>query len=426
MGFSILAFSGIPSVPFHPDESTYLYMSNDFDLLIREPLSMSWDPNHENDIRQRYRELDAPLTRYILGLGRTVAGLPALPVDWDWSASWEQNRQNAALPNPALLLAGRFAVTLLLPFSLILIFLTGKALSGSLGGLAAMLIMGSSALVLLHGRRAMAESALLFGSCLAIWGFIKGSRLPWLAGLGMALAVSAKQSTLPLLPVGMLAVCWLPEAASSKAKKILTNLLIYGIAFAAITFLLNPLLWSNPAKALQASWSARTDLVNRQVAQTSALAPNQVLPNPGQRVAVLIANLWIQPPSFYEIGNYRQETEASEAAYLENPFNHLFRGIGWGAIFLSLSILGIALSVLVTFSFHPKSLALMDRSTDWGRQRRAVAIVLLAGIFQFIGLIAVVPLPAQRYAVPMIPFVSLWSGFGIQRSIQILARRKSE
>ncbi|MFH1633237.1 MAG: hypothetical protein ABIG63_04395 [Chloroflexota bacterium] len=74
---------GLRFVPFHPDESTQLYMSSDFESLFSNPASLFWDPDREDDPRQRYRELDAPLTKYILGLGRVIAGQPALPVDWD-------------------------------------------------------------------------------------------------------------------------------------------------------------------------------------------------------------------------------------------------------------------------------------------------------------------------------------------------------
>ena len=36
---TLLCWSGIPGVPFHPDESTQLFMSADFDLFLASPLS---------------------------------------------------------------------------------------------------------------------------------------------------------------------------------------------------------------------------------------------------------------------------------------------------------------------------------------------------------------------------------------------------
>ncbi len=408
-----LAVTGVLAIPFHPDESTYLYMSHDFDLIFEDPGAIVWKSDKETDIRQRYRELDAPLTRYLLGIGRTIAGLPALSVDWDWSKNWDENMAMGAVPDSALLFAGRLAVTLLLPFSLASVYLIGKAMGGGTGGLTSMVLLGTSALVLLHGRRAMAEGALLFGVSMAIWGFIQGHRHPWLAGLGMALAFNAKQSTLALLPVGLLAVGWLPSSVTPKISRILANLTAFCLVFIGLTFLLNPLLWSHPLGALQASWKARSDLLNRQVSDALTLAPEQVLFDTGQRAAVLIANLYLQPLSFYEVGNYRDQTAEAETAYLEIPYNRLFRSPGWGAVFLGLTFLGITLGVLMLIKSRSVKSIPEQSFSNLEQRRRVLTILLLASLIQFGGLIAAIPLPFQRYVVPLIPLVCLWSGYGL-------------
>jgi 4-amino-4-deoxy-L-arabinose transferase-like glycosyltransferase len=424
IGFVGYAVTGLRAIPFHPDESTYLFMSSDLELLFKNPGAIAWKADWETDLRQRYRELDAPMTRYILGIGRTIAGIPPLMMDWNWSASWEANMENGAVPEPSLLFVGRLAITLLMPLSLTFIYFSGKAMGGTTSGLTAMFILGSSALVLLHGRRAMAEGALLFGVSLAIWGFLNGHRLPWLAGLGMALAFNAKQSTLPLLPVGLLAVGWLPVSVTPRLKRILIHLMVFSLVFVGLTLLLNPLLWSNPLKAFQASWTARTDLLNRQVNDVLALAPEKVLNNPGQRTAVLIANLYFQPLSFYELGNYRNQTAIAEAAYLANPYNRLFRAPGWGVVLLTLTILGIVLGVLTIVKFSSEKSVTDQPSCDRWQRKRALTIVLLAAIFQFGGLLAAVPLPFQRYVFPLIPFVCLWSGFGVYEISRVMLRQK--
>ena len=152
-----LALWDVASVPFHPDESTYLYMSSDFDLLLTDPLSLAWTPDQVGNWRTHLRIVDAPLVRYLLGLGRNLAGLPALPVDWSWMKSWEENQAAGALPSPQLLASGRLALALLLPFSLGMIYKIGSRLHGPLTGLLAALLLGSNALLLLHDRRAMAN-----------------------------------------------------------------------------------------------------------------------------------------------------------------------------------------------------------------------------------------------------------------------------
>ena len=44
---------------------------------------------------------------------------------------------------------------------------------------------------------------------------------------------------------------------------------------------------------------------------------------------------------------------------------------------------------------------------------RLIYLFILAFIFQLIGLLFFIPLPWQRYVIPLVPFVCLWTGLGI-------------
>jgi 4-amino-4-deoxy-L-arabinose transferase-like glycosyltransferase len=390
---------GINLVPFHPDESTYLFMSSDFDQLIHDPFSMAWKPDNESDQRQRYRELDAPLTRYMLGLGRSLFSIPAPKVDWDWSKTWQQNQQAGAVPGNDLLFAGRLAVSLLFPISLILIYFTGKEVGNRATGLLAVLLLSSNALILLHTRRAMAEGPLIFGIILSIWSFIQGDRRPWMAGLAVAFALCTKQSALAMLPVGMLAVGWVQTSKPYWIRKSAINIVQYLSVFILLTLALNPLYWSNPINAIQASWQARNELLGRQTKDTLALAPEQILQTPGKRTAVLVANLFIVPPSFAEVGNYMEETSISEARYLSIPGNDLGRGIVEGGVLLFLSLVGILISVLQILKSEY-------------RHKRSLFLLMIATVFQAVALLIAVPLSWQRYVIPLIPLICLWIAYG--------------
>ncbi|MCJ7701941.1 MAG: hypothetical protein MUO62_10180, partial [Anaerolineales bacterium] len=142
---SIFFLWGTQFIPFHPDESTQLYMSSDFEALFTNPGSLFWQPQREGDPRQRYRELDAPITKYLLGLGRWIAGRDALPVDWNWAASWQGNLDAGAYPDAQLFRVGRVTITLLLPLSTFLIYLIGKHLQGRSTGLLAAILLGTNA-----------------------------------------------------------------------------------------------------------------------------------------------------------------------------------------------------------------------------------------------------------------------------------------
>ena len=109
---SILYWSGLQVVPFHPDESTYIFMSGDLELVINNPGSLFWQPDQLTDFRMHYRLLDPPTSRYLVGIGRSLAGLSALPADWDWSLTWQQNQSAGALPDENLRIVSRAAVAI--------------------------------------------------------------------------------------------------------------------------------------------------------------------------------------------------------------------------------------------------------------------------------------------------------------------------
>jgi len=391
---------GIQRVPFHPDESTYLFMSADFETWFEDPLSMAYSAHQQSDRKQIYRELDAPLTRYILGKARWLLGLPALETDWDWTKTWVENQNAGALPDEELLFIARLAITLLLPLSLFFLYQIGFRLSGIICGLLAVLFYGTHTLVLLHNRRAMAEGALSFGVIFALWSFLRANKFPWLAGIATAIAFNAKQSTLAMFPIGLIAVSWLPTYTPNRNRKILYGWLQYLAVFVVLTFLLNPLYWRQPLTALRASWDARQRLLTQQVADVSRLAPDHVLETPSERLAVLIGNLYFSKPAFAEAQNYHAQTSATEQVYLATPGHLLFRNLIGAAVMLALTLFGLA-----SVGLHVRQVS--------KNQKRALVMILAATLLQFLILIALIPLAWQRYIMPLVPYVCLWSAYGI-------------
>jgi 4-amino-4-deoxy-L-arabinose transferase-like glycosyltransferase len=391
---------GLPVVPFHPDESTQLYMSADFEQLLTNPLELAFNPNVQDNMEQHYRLIDAPLTRYLLGFGRAIGGLQPLTADWDWSKTWDENMQAGALPGEELLYAGRLAITLLLPLGLVFLYLTGRQVGDGITGLSAGFFLGLNALVLLHGRRAMAEGLLIFGVAFLLWSLFQSDKRPWLTGLAMAIAFNAKQSTLALLPVGLIAHPWLSGQASIDFKRIGANIAQYLGVFILLTFALNPVFWNSPVQTIQIAIHERQDLLERQVADIQRLAPEKVLDSPGERLVAILANLYATPPMFYEVGNYIEETQSAEVEYLKNPGHDLFRGLAGGGIMLFITLFGVATSLFKL------------RSPN-GNKRRAITLLSLASAAQFSALLLAVPLPWQRYIIPLVPFMALWAGIGL-------------
>lgn len=398
---TIFYMLGIRGVPFHPDESTQLFMSADLETAFTNPCLLAWQANREDDLRQHYRELDAPLTRYVIGIGRMLAGLPALKTDWNWSLDWDANEQNGALPNPSLLLAGRLAVGVFFPFSLLLIFLAGRRLGGRITGWVAFILMAGNALLLLHTRRAMAEGGLVFTICLTITFLVSFEERPWLAAIPAALAFNAKQSAGVMALVVLLAACWSLPGKSSPWRWRFKNLGISLAVLAIITVILNPFLLNHPLQAAGAAMDARQDLLTRQVETMQSVAPGQVLDSIPLRAGSLIAHLWITPPAIAEVANYLEQTQAAQNAYLANPLHSLFRGLAGGGLLLGLSLAGFILAAMRIRKINP-----IDR-------RRSI-LFLLIPVLQFVALAWLVPLPTQRYAIPLVPSGCLLCGMAIQ------------
>jgi hypothetical protein len=392
--------SGVAAVPFHPDESTQLFTSGDVELLLKQPADLFWRAESENDLRQRYRELDAPFTHYLIAGGRWLAGLPALPVDWDWSKTWQENQQAGALPSPELLLAGRFAVAALFPFSVLFLFLATRRVTNEFTAWTAALLLASNTLVLLHTRRAMAEGGLVFTVTLTMWVLVKARKRPWLAAIPAALAFCAKQSLLALAPVGILAVLW-PLAQEpvkltrNRSIRLFSQSLLFGAIFIVIVVSLNPFLWAEPVPAFQAAMRSRQALASAQVGDRT----EQALNTPGRRIISLVGSLYLTPPMIAETSNYLANTRAAETAYLANPLHTLFRTIPGGGLLLMIGLSGFILCGL--------------RVVKPGEPARHGLILLLAAtLLQSLALLVLIPLPWQRYYLPVVPFACLWTAYG--------------
>jgi len=182
-GTSIFYIAGVGKVPFHPDESTFLYMSGEFDRATSNPFDLAWDKSASLTPVMRYRMIDAPLTRYLVGFSLAIFELPALENDWDWSISWQNNLESGAFPESRTLLVGRLTVASLFPLNLILLYLIGLKLNGRMLGIAAVVIFSLNPLILLHTRRAMAEGVLVFAVLLVLYALLHASRTGCRTGL---------------------------------------------------------------------------------------------------------------------------------------------------------------------------------------------------------------------------------------------------
>jgi hypothetical protein len=404
---------GISKVPFHPDESTQIYMSGDLELFFNDPTALFWNSDRPADIRQNYRLLDAPLTRDLIGAGRWISGhLPATPTDWNWSLSWDENQAAGALPNHRLLLVARLSVAFLFPFTLYFTYDTARRLAGSLAGWIALLLMAGNALVLLHTRRAMAESVLLFTIVFFSWGLTSRERYQFWLAIPAALAFCAKQSAGVLFIPGLLAVLW-PSSRSSAKWDGWKNAILYTALFCGVILLLHPVFWSDPYHAVLAAVDARQDLVSRQIDTLAASDPNLALTAMVPRFANTIYQVFLAPVSIADVGNYKDQILPSATAYRSNPIHSLLRGLIPGALMFIVVIFGIIVAIFNSFK------------NNTGK-RREVVLLLLTGLIELAAILAFIPIPFQRYIVPLIPGAVLWAAYGITQMVSEIKKGTSQ
>ncbi len=413
----VFALWGIPTVPFHPDESTYLFMSSDFEGYIQKPFALAWTPGQTMDPQSRYRLIDSPLPRYLLGAALKMGNLPSLPADWDWSKTWEENRRAGAMPSQEQLSYGRGLISLFLPLDLLLIFMIGRRLKGEFTGGVAMVLFGTHSLTLLHARRAMTEGLLVFGILLTLWVMLDKKTRPWLIGLCLGIAINSKLSAAGLIPAALLAAAYPPINNGLKNQRFsavasIKRWVIFSAALITVTFLLNPFLWKQPAAALMDSVETRRSLLElhktNYITPTSDGFQNSAL----ERLANLLGHLYWAPPAFAETGNYLGALQQEISSYLQIPGHNFMRGLLFGSIWLILSIFGCYAAIR-----HLRSAK--------QNLRRSILICLLSNLGLAIVVMLLLELPWQRYVMPLVPFVCLWSGYGVETLIDALRMRKT-
>ncbi len=407
LAWGLWAAATAPAVPFHPDESTYLYMSADGAALLRAPLRLAYHPA-ESDLRQHYRLVNAPLTRYLVAAGLASGGQPALHADWDWSAEWQTNVAHGALPSRGQLAAARAAMTLCTALAGLLLALTACRLGGAPAGALTLAFFLLNPLVLLHGRRAMMEAPMLLGAAWLLWEITAPRPRGWRVGSALAWGIWAKYWAVALAPVALWAL-WRAPALSRRAR--LRSLAWAALLPLLIGFLLQPVLWKQPWRVLPRMAEARLEVTQQQRAAFKAVLPAYAPDTPAQRFALTLGHLYLAPPAYLDLGKYRAPLTASIAAYDAHPWARWTRPLAVAALRLLLMLGGLA--AMLTWA---------REATPRGHTAR---LILLAGAFQWGFLLLTLPLAFQRYALVVFPWAALWEATGATQAFRWLTGRFS-
>jgi 4-amino-4-deoxy-L-arabinose transferase-like glycosyltransferase len=396
-------FDGIPSVPFHPDESTQIYMSAD---LSSSPDVLGYVPGQTIGDKWRYRLIDSPLSRTWMGWALNLNNISPNQVDWDWSKDWDTNQSAGALPSEEALFTARWAVAWVFPLTCLFLYLLAKKLGGWPTAVVTVILFAGNALVLIHTRRALAESVLLCMVTALAWLMVDIKSRPWFTAIAAGLAVNAKQTAFPLAGLAGLEMVLLPKTV--EIKKRLVNLTIFLSVILAVSLALNPAYWQYPVDAIKEGLRQRQDLSDR------IRVDYHTSGNPLEQTVNLISQVFIQPPAAYDVMNYEEATRPAVNAYMARPQNNLFRGFSGGMTMLILTLSGYFVIWKQT-----------------GRDENGKRMPFL--IYSTITLVCVIMLmiftsaPFQRYYVILVPFFSIAQAaalvFFLNSAIELIKKR---
>lgn len=408
LGVALYALLGTPLATFHPDEAMQLHASSDWEILTgpQGPWALTTRPPYTMDSDAHLRILNGSLHRHFTGWLRSLAGfgpesLPRAP-GWDWSKGFLENEEAGHLPRPEVLFVGRVASVLLLAASAVPAWLLGRLVAGGYGAWLFTALVLLNPAVLLNGRRAMQEGALLFFGLLTVLMAFhlahrlasgrRGGSLWFLFAVAGGLALAAKHSGFVFVAGGVAAIvaaAFLAPLPASRGRA-MALLLISLAAGGTLFVVLSPALWDKPWSRLGDAVGVRTDLV-QSIDDGAHGAPMQHL----WRIASMP---YAEPLQHFEAADWAR-TPGIGAAIAAHE-NSWLRGLplsgiaGWVGSLLAL------LGLLVTVRGAEAGDHTLHRcAAAWW----AVSAILLLGN----------PLAWQRYYLPLLPPTAMLTTLGV-------------
>lgn len=406
--YSAFFLLAIPKVPFHPDETTQIYMGNDINLLLEDHKNLLYDPQ-DHTSEQHYRLIDAPLTRTIIGLTYLFSNPQNELKDWNWSLSWIENLNNKALPGENVLSLARFSLAVFVIPGLVLSFLCLQKFTNWKVSLLTISMFGLNAVFLLHTRRAMAEGIHFFLVSLACFLLIHKPENALLIGIAVGLSFQAKQNSLPLIFVPI--TIWVISSIRNRAFLILLRrTLIYFAVVLAIHYLLNPVCWADPFHVMITQFSERYLFSQMQSEFYHSLDSSIALAGLAPSFIAWLGNTFFAQPAFLDVGNYASELSPLIITYNSNLLNHLFSGWWNGVILLFLSLAGFLITLLKI------------RKSGLTTSEPFVTLILIS-IFQTAFTLFVLPLAFQRYYLINTFLAYIWAGICIFQMFQFPSKK---
>jgi hypothetical protein len=348
---------------------------------------------------QRYRLIDAPLPRTLIGISRGIFVLLPLKSDWNWSLSWEENKANGAVPTNYLLLVSRLGLAVFAPLGLVFFYLTLKCVVNWPISLLVSVVLGMNAIFLVHTRRAMAEGLSFCFYFALIFLIIRKPEKAFLIGILAGLAFQAKQTTLPILFVPV--IIWIINGIKCNEKLLIPwKIFIFCGAILITYYILNPVAWKDPFHVAILQIQHRFAFSQAQAAEYQAISSSLAVTTFPSRLAAWLANTYFATPAFYDIGNYSKDLAQAILFYGSNILHRLFSGWYFGLLTLFTGLFGLILSL--------RNIKSIYNSTN-----NTFLVLLIISILQTAFSVFMLPITFQRYYLLNLALSMIWVSIGL-------------
>lgn len=414
VGLSLYVGAGTDNVPFHGDESTLIYMSRDYHYLVqqRDLDRVLYTESPENPSEQELRLLNGTVGKMAMGLAWDLAGYTVADLNepWAWGLGWDLNAAMLHIPSDGVLYAARLSSTILTIVSVWAVFAIALAvIPNHLAAWTASLIYATTPAVLLNGRRAMMDGALLCFLALAALaaaliareqrrdrprpGALLGGYT--LLGIMGGLALASKHNAALGVAAIFLALALEPWLRRARIAWPHVLRLVWAGMLAILTFLaLNPAWWSDLGGMPDRVLTMRQNMLDAQVEKYGGYATFD------DRLIGLFEGMFSAEPQYYEDPMWGEfpvitgEIAAYEATLLDGRAG----GPVWGALLLIAFAAG-----LVALGYRWRE------GSAW--------IVLVWVTITALGLLALTPFDWQRYYLPLQAPVAILAGIGAVRFV---------
>jgi 4-amino-4-deoxy-L-arabinose transferase-like glycosyltransferase len=432
MALAAYVLAGRDRVPFHGDESMLIYMSRDYYTLVRAHdldavLCCAPPGDAMAALDEHLRIVNGTLSKMTIGLAWDLVGLTVNDLNgpWFWGVpdEWAWNVAHGDLPGEHLLHVARTPSALFTALSVWAVFGIARwVTSARPAAYAASAIYATSPAVLLNGRRAMMEGALLLFTALAVlavlWVVSEQGRKPLrrralltrtaLFGVVGGLALASKHTA--VITVAALCAAMATEPLVRRGgtlpnwRRVLRWMGLGGVML--VVFLaLNPAWWSDPLKMPGRVLDQRRSLLDSQI--QGAKAAGQYYASVGDRLVGLVNQAFLAGPQFYEAPYWEAYVGDQAARYRVSGLAGRGGGLALGVLLAAASVLGLIVLV-----------------RRW-RGGLAWVILVWAGVTA-LALLILTPFEWQRYYLllqaPLAVIAGIGVGWLVEKTIQCRLR----